>query len=173
MQTQETTLDKIRSRPRFKIITPLSKQEYTQKLKQYLALHKETFSGNVNQEVAEICVRTPHEDYWKPKLSLRIEQEGDHTVIRGVFGPSSSVWTFFMFLYFGSSVSFMIFITIWLIEKQLGSTEFPWALSVAVASLVFLGLTYLASLLGKTKAKAEMQKLREFAVGSQQSAVSD
>lgn len=164
IQTKETKLDKIRSRPRFKIYSLLSKTDYTEKLNQYLEENSKDFYGNINAEVAEISVRTPQENYWKPRLALRIEEEGKNTVIRGVFGPSSSVWTFFVFLYFAWSMGVIVFGTMVLVEKQIGSNEFPWALSVAILSLILLGLTYLASLIGQAKAKEEMQKLREFAV---------
>jgi hypothetical protein len=100
MKTEETTLDKIRTRPRFKMFTHLTKEEYAENLKKYLKEHKDEFSGNINKEVATICVETDYETYWKPRLSLRIEIEDEKTAIRGVFGPSSAVWTFFMFLYF-------------------------------------------------------------------------
>lgn len=160
IQTKETKLDKIRSRPRFKIYTPLSKTDYIKKLKQYLEENSKDFYGNINAEVAEISVRTPQENYWKPRLALRIEEEGKNTVIRGVFGPSS----FFVFLYFTWSMGVIVFGTMVLVEKQIGSNEFPWALSVAILSLILLGLTYLASLIGQAKAKEEMKKLREFAV---------
>lgn len=64
----------------------------------------------------------------------------------------------------------IVFGTMVLVEKQIGSNEFPWALSVAILSLILLGLTYLASLIGQAKAKEEMKKLREFALSIQHSA---
>ncbi len=43
MTTEETTLDRIRTRPRFKMFTHLTKEEYAQNLKKYLAEHKKNF----------------------------------------------------------------------------------------------------------------------------------
>ena len=79
MKTEETTLDKIRTRPRFKMFTHLTKDEYAENLKKYLKEHKGEFSGNINKEVATICVETDYETYWKPRLSLRIEIEDEKT----------------------------------------------------------------------------------------------
>ncbi len=42
MKTEETTLDKIRTRPRFKMFTHLTKEEYAENLKKYLKEHKDT-----------------------------------------------------------------------------------------------------------------------------------
>lgn len=163
MQTEETTLDKIRTRPRFKMFTHLTKEEYAENLKTYLSEHKDEFSGNINKEVATICVETKYDTYWKPRLSLRTEEEDDQIVIRGVFGPSSAVWTFFMFLYFSFSILWMTFFTMYYVEKQIKSHDFPWALSASFVMLACIAATYAAARFGQSKAKDEMQKLRRFA----------
>lgn len=166
MKTEETTLDKIRNRPRFKMYTHLSKEEYAENLKKYLAEHSNEFSGNVNQEVATISVITKDDHYWKPCLALRTEIDEEITVIRGVFGPSSAVWTFFMFLYFLFSILWMTFFTMHYVENQINSNEFPWALNASFAMLLLIAATYAAARFGQKKAKDEMKKLREFAEDS-------
>ncbi|MDQ1097121.1 MULTISPECIES: hypothetical protein [Chryseobacterium] len=163
MKTEETTIDRIRTRPRFKMFTDLDKEEYSENLKKYLGEHKDEFSGNINQEVATICVETEYDHYWKPNLALRIEQEDDKTVIRGIFGPSHSVWTFFMFLYFFFSVLWMTFFSMYYVEKQINSHEYPWALSASFVMLFCIGLTYAAAKFGQYKGREEMKKLRRFA----------
>ncbi len=163
MNTEETTLDKIRTRPRFKMFTNLTKEEYAENLKQYLAEHKDEFSGNVNKEIATICVETPSDNYWKPRLALRIETEDEKTAVLGVFGPSSAVWTFFMFLYFSFSILWMVFFSMYYVEKQINSHDFPWALSASFVMLFCIALTYVAARFGQHKGKDEMLKLRRFA----------
>lgn len=163
MKIEETAIDHIRARPRFKIFTEISRENYTTFLKNFLASKSDEFSGNINAETAVITVKTGQDDYWKPCLALRTETEENKTVIRGVFGPSSAVWTFFMFLYFILAILWMVFITIWFVEKQIKSSDFPWALPVSFIMLSLLLGTYLATRLGQQKARAEMQKLRKFA----------
>lgn len=163
MPAEETTLDKIRNRPRFKMYTHLSKEIYAENLKKYLAEHKKEFSGNINKEMATICVETEYDHYWKPRLSLRTETEDDNTVIRGIFGPSSAVWTFFMFLYFLFTILWMTFFTMHYVEKQIKSFEYPWALNASFAMLFCIAGTYAAAKFGQSKAKNEMKKLRYFA----------
>ena len=163
MKTEESTLDKIRSRPRFKLYTEISKEELAKDLQAFLRAHSDEFYGNINKEVATIQVKTEVDHYWKPNLALRIENDDEKTLIRGIFGPSSSIWTFFMFLYFLFSVCWMTFITMFFVEKQINSHEFPWSLSASFVMLAGILLTYIASRIGQKKAKTEMQQLRQFA----------
>jgi len=138
-------------------------EEYEANLKKYLNEHQDQFYGNINKEVATIFVRKEEDNYWKPNLALRIEKEDEKTVIRGIFGPSTSVWTFFMFLYFLFTVSWMTFVTLYYVEKQINTSNYPWALPCSFAVLGLIALTYLAARLGQIKAKEEMQELRKFA----------
>ena len=165
MQIEETTIDHIRSRPRFKIFTDISRENYTEQLKQFLAEKSENYSGNINNEAAIINVKTDNNPYWKPCLALRteIDPEENKTVIRGIFGPTAAVWTFFMFLNFIFGILWMVFITIWFVEKQIKSNDYPWALSASFIILFLLLSTFAAARIGKIRAKKEMQKLREFA----------
>ena len=156
-------LNPIRTRPRFKIFTDLETQTCAEKLKSQLKIENQIFQGNINKEVANIWVKTQHNEFWKPYLSLRIEKENHQTVIRGVFGPSAAVWTFFMFLYFIFSITFMVFITIWFVTKQIKSTDFPWAIHVAILSIILLLISFFATKIGQIKAKSEMEQLKNFA----------
>jgi len=170
MQIEETVIDSIRSRPRFKIFTDISKEVYTEHLKNFLAEKNADYFGNINTEAAIIKVKSEEDHFWKPCLALRTEHDSEEnkTIIRGVFGPTSAVWTFFMFIYFIFGILWMVFITIWFVEKQIKSNDFPWALSVSFLFLFLLIATYIAGRFGQIKAKTEMLKLREFAEQSVQ-----
>ena len=165
MQIEETILDSIRSRPRFKIFTDISREVYTLHLKKFLAEKEMNYSGTIHSEEAIIRVKSEENYFWKPCLALRteVDHEENKTIIRGIFGPTSAVWTFFMFLNFIFGISWMLLITIWFVEKQIKSNDFPWALPVSFIMLFLLLGTYLATRLGQQKAKTEMQKLRKFA----------
>lgn len=165
MKIEETTIDHIRSRPRFKILTDISREEYTAYLKIFLQEREAEFSGNINNEAAMIVVKTLEDYYWKPNLALRteIDSEENKTVIRGIFGPSASVWTFFMFLNFIFGILWMVSITIWYVEKQIKSNDFPWAFTFSIMMLICLALTFTAARFGKWKGKKQMKQLRKFA----------
>jgi len=162
-KTMSETLNSIRNRPRFKLYTDLSLEEYESNLRDYLNSHHDQFFGNINKEVATIFVRTDVENYWKPCLSLRIEKEDGKTAIRGIFGPSSAVWTFFMFLYFLFTISWMTLFTLFYVENRINTNNYPWALPCSFVVLALIALTYLAVRLGQSKARYEMEALRKFA----------
>ncbi len=166
MNTEETTLDRMRSRPRFKMYTSLTPEEYSRNLKMYLKKYQKYFVGNINQEAAIITVKTEYDRYWKPNLALRTETEDGKTAIRGIFGPSAAVWTFFMFLYFLFGILWMVFITLWFVGEQINIDDYKWALPVSFATILLVVLTYLASLWGQRKAGREMRLLRKFAISS-------
>jgi hypothetical protein len=165
MQIEETVLDSIRSRPRFKIFTDIPREDYTLHLKKFLAEKEIDYSGTINSEEAIIRVKSEKDYFWKPCLALRteIDPEENKTVIRGIFGPTAAVWTFFMFLNFIFGILWMVFITIWFVGKQIKSNDFPWALSASFVILVLLAITFIAARFGQIKARKEMQNLREFA----------
>lgn len=163
METEESTLDKIRNRPRFKMYTHLTKETYTEHLKTYLEAHKDEFWGNINTEMATICAKTENDHFWKPHLSLRTEVEDEKVAIRGVFGPSSGVWTCFMFFYFLFTILWMTFFTMYYVEKQIKSHDYPWALTASFVMLFCILATYISARVGQILAKKEMLKIRKFA----------
>ncbi len=57
----------------------------------------------------------------------------------------------------------MTFFTMYYVEKQIKSAEYPWALSASFVMLFFILLTYVAARFGQHKGKDEMLKLRQFA----------
>lgn len=121
--------------------------------------------GKINREVASIWVNNNIDNYWKPYLSIRIEkssEQEDHTEIRGIFYPSSAVWTFFMFLYFLFGIFFMVFISLYYVEIQIKTENYPWAIHASIACIVLILLTWMASQFGQKLAK-EMEILRKFA----------
>ena len=163
MKVEQSVTDSIRSRPRFKIYTGISRDAYITYLKSFLKENENRFEGNINREISLITVKSAENYYWKPCLTLRTETEDDQTLITGIFGPTSAVWTFFMFLNFIFGIMWMVSITIWYVEKQIKSTDFPWALNVSFVMLIMLALTFTAARIGKWKARSEMKQLREFA----------
>ena len=164
---EQTTFDQIRTRPRFKLFTSTKKEDYTLHLKNFLKKNTD-FVGKINSDTALIRVKTEHSEYWKPYLELRTEfdNEENKTVIRGVFGPSSAVWTFFMFLYMIFGIGWMVCFTLFYVAKQIKHDGFAWAFPTSMLFLGLIFLLYFAGRIGRKKGKVEMEKLRDFAVKS-------
>ena len=160
MKTEILTLDHIRSRPRFKIYTEISPAEYSENLKKYLAEHSDSFYGNINKEVATIYVKTLENPYWKPNLSIRTELEDEKTVIRGIFGPSSAVWTFFMFMHFLVGGVFLIFM---MMAYSHWSLKQPFVIDLAVMGFMVIlwFLLYFQARINRKKCAPQMYKLED------------
>lgn len=163
---ENENLNNIRSRPRYKLETDLSPKEVEQYFLDYVRTHKNIF-GKVNHEVITIWANTDDHNYWKPFVSIRIEKANEkedrlHTVINSLVGPSAAVWTFFMFLYFIFGILFMVFISLWYVEIQIKTDNYPWALPAAILCLVLVLGTWLATQIGKRLAKKDMEILHNF-----------
>lgn len=100
--------------------------------------------------------------FWSPQLHLEIYKiESQPTVIKGVYGPSPTVWTLFMFFHF---LVFILFMAsgVWLytnVTLQL-SYAFP-LLGMILLFLAWIGL-YIAGRIGRKKGKREMYRLQSF-----------
>lgn len=151
------------SRPRFKVYTHLSKQEFIELIKKHLQGNIHEYGGYANKEMAMIRVRKDKDKYWHPQLQIRIEEDEEHPgylVVRGIIGPKPNIWTFFAFLY---GLGGAIFITLgsFALSEYIVKGYSLWIWCVPVALLICLG-TYLASLYGHQLAKFQLSRLYHF-----------
>ena len=162
---EHTTFDQIRTRPRFKLFTATEKEVYTLHLKDFLKENQERFAGNINNEAALISVKSQKNEYWKPYLALRTEfdAEENKACIRGIFGPSSAVWTFFMFMYMILGIGWMVCFSLFYVARQIKYDQLGWAFPTSIVFLSLIFLVYIAGRIGRNKGKEEMEQLRNFA----------
>lgn len=166
MKPEISTLDRMRSRPRFKVYTKLSPENYAENLKKYIVENQKEFGGNINKAIATISVKTEEDFYYKPYLSLRTELEDGKTVVRGVFGPSSEIWTLFVFIYALLAFSWGSLLVLWFVGNQIKIEDYTWCLPVSFGVLSLMAINYTAAKFGQNKAKREMAQLRRFAIES-------
>ncbi|MGV0924397.1 hypothetical protein [Empedobacter tilapiae] len=160
---QKVPIKSLLSRPRFKVFTHLSKQEFIDLIKKHLENNSHEYGGYANTEVAMIRVRKDKDKYWHPQLQIRIEEDEDHSnylVVRGIIGPKPSIWTFFAFLY-GLSGAIILTLGLYAISEYIVKGESTWVWSIPGAILLALG-TYLASLYGHYLAKFQLGRLFHF-----------
>ncbi len=151
------------SRPRFKVYTKLSKQEFIDLVKKHLENNSKEYGGYANQEISMIRVRKDKDKYWHPQLQIRIEEDEDHPgylVVRGIIGPPPNIWTFFAFLY-GLSGAVIITLGSYAVSEYIVQGNSIWIWSIPIALLLALG-TYLASLYGHYLAKFQLGRLFHF-----------
>lgn len=160
---QEIAIASIRSRPRFKIQTQMSPEEFNAKLKTHFQNHNKVLSGFVNSQESVIRLRKNSEKFWAPQLQIRLEEnEGKEGgfLIRGVFGPRPSVWTFFLFLYgLGSGILLTVGIYGW-VEWALGIGYFWVWTNLLGILLILAGIT--AAQTGQKLSQGHLKVLRVF-----------
>ncbi len=159
----EIEINAIRSRPRFKVIAKMTPDEFSEKLRIHFKNHNRTLGGYVNKEISVIRLRKDKEKYWAPQLQIRVEDNDEipGTIhIRGLFGPRTSIWTFFMFSYgLGGAILLTTGIYGW-IEMALGIGNF-WVWTNLIGIILMAG-PYISAKIGQGIAKGHMRVLRTF-----------
>ncbi|MEJ1224085.1 GTP-binding protein [Sediminicola sp. 1XM1-17] len=103
-----------------------------------------------------------HRSFWTPELHLELHEEDNGACrIQGLFGPSPTLWTFFMFLHFGVATIFAIIgiwtYSNWYLEKPIGlQIGFLLILFVIWFALYAFGRT------GRKKGEPQMKELYSF-----------
>lgn len=159
----EIELSAIRTRPRFKVITRMSPEEFSSEVTKHLKDRERVLSGYCNSEVGMIKVRQDADKYWAPQLQLRIEtseEAPNSTEIRGVFGPRPAIWTLFAFSYgLGGAILLTTGLYGW-IELALGIGH-TWVWTNLLGLLLIVG-PYATAQIGQRIAKGHVGVLRTF-----------
>lgn len=111
-----------------------------------------------------VFIRIPkkQQHFWSPQLHLEIYQlEKQPTVIKGLFGPSPTVWTLFMFLHFAVATLF-IAAGIWMYTNITLNANYIVPLVSMILLFTFWFMLYFAGRLGRKAGKAEMRHLQSF-----------
>ena len=104
-----------------------------------------------------------HSTFWTTSTHLEISSfEKGKSTIHGVFGPSPTLWTFFMFIHFVIGTLFLILGALAYSKYSLNQPITPLLIGMACLVLLWIGL-YVFGRLGKAKGKPQMQQLRQYA----------
>jgi hypothetical protein len=109
--------------------------------------------------------------FWSPQLNFRVEEseeEDGTTLIAGLIGPRPSVWTLFMFVYFGVGVG-GFFVTSYGISRYMVG-EFSWAVWGLPIAALFMLTAYQAGKFGERLGAEQVDMLKHFvreAVGAE------
>ncbi|RCW91669.1 GTP-binding protein [Winogradskyella arenosi] len=148
-------------RPRFKL-------EIAEDNKTLLAcfesLKKEESKFIISRVDDHVFIRFPKCDqhFWSPQLHLEITTESPNkATIRGLFGPSPTVWTLFMFLHF-IVAALGIGCGLWAYTNASLDKAYALPLSLAVLMIIVWILLYILGRLGRHKGQDEMKSLYTF-----------
>lgn len=100
--------------------------------------------------------------FWTPELHLELHDEDNNSCrINGLFGPSPTLWTFFMFLHFGVATLFIV-VGIWAYSNWALHKPIGLQLGVLVLLIVVWGVLYAFGRTGKKKGEPQMKELYSF-----------
>jgi len=156
-----TTANDIVLRPRFKI----DLQQHNEIILKAFEKTKTTQKAFIVSRIDDhIFIKYPKhkQHFWSPQLHLEINEVDEHScIIHGLFGPSPTIWTLFMFLHFMVAGLFIAF-AIWAYTNFSLKNSYAIQVSLMLLMVIVWFVLYFAGSIGKTSSKTEMHELNNF-----------
>jgi len=153
--------NEIALRPRFKIILNQDNESVLTLFEDAKTSQKEFIVSRVDDHV---FVKYPQEKrhFWSPQLHLEINEiDGKSSQLYGLFGPSPSVWTLFMFLHFMVAGLFIAF-GIWAYTNWSLDKDYAIQLAITVLMVIVWFVLYFMGRVGRSTGREEMKGLHIF-----------
>ncbi len=148
-------------RPRFKFLVNSNKELV---LELFEAIKNETnFKINRIDNHVFIKIAKEKQHFWSPQLHLEINstENENQSIIYGLFGPSPSVWTMFMFFHFVIIGLFLAF-GIWTFTNWNLNNSYAIQLFITLFMVVIWFTLYFIGRIGKKAGNDEMYELHHF-----------
>lgn len=158
-------LNKILLKPRFKLELDTEKQILIDKFADNLQSENYDYNYKISDNHFFIDIPESEDHFWSPQLHLEIVDHEKGSLIRGLFAPKPTIWTFFMFLHVIVAVCFMVFFVI-AYSKWSININYSFALGMCLAMVVLWFVLYFSGQLGKLKARIQMDELRIFIINT-------
>lgn len=155
------TTNTIILRPRFKIDIPKPNETVLQTFQDAKKTQSDFIISRIDDHV---FIKFPKhkQHFWSPQLHLEINEVSNNScLLRGLFGPSPTVWTFFMFLHFMVAGLFIAF-GIWAYTNFTLKTGYAVQLCLMLFMVIIWFVLYFAGSIGKASSKNEMGELYDF-----------
>ncbi len=148
-------------RPRFKIELNKKSQSVLNAFEIKKQNQKQFIVSRVDDH---IFIKLPKnkQQFWSPQLHLEInETEDNKSMLYGLFGPSPTVWTLFIFLHFAVAGLFIAF-AIWAYSNWTLKAAYNLQIWGMVFMLILWIVLYISGRVSKTSNQQEMQDLHDF-----------
>lgn len=147
-------------RPRIKVISKLKKEEVIELISQKVNDPNTPCSGWAKEGYALICAPENDRHIWTPQLNLQIDEIDDGTEVRGVIGPSASIWTAFAFAF--SLLGFIAFVSLFWGLSRLSLDHSAGILWLVPVSLFLILGVYILARVGQQLSRKEVKHLKKF-----------
>ena len=149
-------------RPRFKAEVPFNIDDIGTKIKAARSHHADEVEGKVVGNMAVLSIPPQNRHFWSPQLTLGMDTTDTPgiTMLRGMYGPSTSVWLAFVFTYgiLGIIACFSLIVgsSHWMMDKPFNE------LYLTIFCGLGIGALYLVSFSGQKIGATQMELLHEF-----------
>ncbi|WP_046746139.1 hypothetical protein [Kordia zhangzhouensis] len=155
------SIEEIVLRPRFKKVISMPQQTLLHRLEATKKTQKDFVVSRIDNHVFIKIPRERHH-FWSPQLHVEVDEIDNHTCeLYGLFGPSPTVWTFFMFLHFLVACLFIGF-GVWAYSNAALKTSYAIQVSLMVFMVIIWFLLYFAGRWGRATGTPEMKELWQF-----------
>lgn len=147
-------------RPRFYLTTRLAPQEVLGRLQAHISQKEPICSGMISFQHAMLRMPEDATHFWSPRLTIQVEQIPEGSLLRCLFGPSPTVWTFFIAVYVAVGFLGAVALMWGLSQLSLGmNANILWLVPVSIVA----GFTaWLVAGYGQHLGQEQMLTLREF-----------
>ena len=154
-------LNDIVLRPRFKIELKQSNEDALKAFEDEKTKQSEFIISRIDDHVF-IKLPKNKQHFWSPQLHLEINEINKNaSLLHGLFGPSPTVWTLFMFLHFMVAGLFIAFV-IWAYSNYALKTSYIMQIwGMVFMTIIWFGL-YFGGRIGRASSKTEMLALHNF-----------
>lgn len=122
---------------------------------------EKSFILQIANDLISLNINKEQQRWWSPEMTLRLENEGNETVIYEVVGPNSSIFTLAMFFVMLGSVTFLAALMMSLSQFHIGESPIQ-ALVVTFFSGLLILVTFAGLAMGRMKAAGQVSQLRQF-----------
>ena len=162
MNTAVSQLPPFALRPRFKAEVPFGIPEIGVKIKGQLKERQGDVVGKVVGNMAVLSIPDHKKHFWSPQHTLGMDETDTPgvTTLRGMYGPSTSVWLAFVFTYgiLGIVASFALIIGL----SQYTMGQSSYAIYIAFFSVLGICTLYFISYSGQKLGGEQMEVLHGF-----------
>ncbi len=153
-------MSSFRIRPRFKVLLNESKENIEKTIKAQTQKQKTKFIAQQLPGFIVLKIPETERHFWSPELSLTFEKKETATLIRGLYGPRPSIWSFFSFSYIGLAV-FAFFAGIFGLVQVSLNMNAPILWTLPIFATLAIGI-YLIAQFGQKVGVEQTFRLHQF-----------